>query len=271
MIVNPTAPIGDHDVKPTPTGKIVLDFLNGDMPAFIDTGLNVVDVRDTAEGHLLACERGRPGERYILGSENLTLAQILQKLAAITGRKAPTMRLPYAVAYCAGACSTAWAGSPGSRRGCRSTRVRMARKKMWVTHEKAAANWDSHPGPAEVALRRPWSGFAPAGTRRMRILFVAADRMEFAGMLRRAADVRRASCRSISRARARLAAHEVLLVANGAGWKRAAAAVDAACDGFAPDAIVSTGFCGALDGRCGSPTSLAATAVVANGRTRTAP
>ena len=68
VIVNPTAPVGDHDVKPTPTGKIVVDFLNGDMPAFIDTGLNVVDVRDTAEGHWLACERGRPGERYILGS-----------------------------------------------------------------------------------------------------------------------------------------------------------------------------------------------------------
>ena len=82
VIVNPTAPIGDHDVKPTPTGKIVLDFLNGDMPAFIDTGLNVVDVRDTAEGHWQACERGRIGERYILGSENLTLAQILAK----TGR-----------------------------------------------------------------------------------------------------------------------------------------------------------------------------------------
>ena len=79
---------GDHDVKPTPTGKIVVDFLNGDMPAFIDTGLNVVDVRDTAEGHWLACERGRVGERYILGSENLTLAQILQTLARLTDRKA---------------------------------------------------------------------------------------------------------------------------------------------------------------------------------------
>src|SRR5690348_3959551 len=75
VIVNPTAPVGDHDVKPTPTGKIVLDFLNGAMPAFIDTGLNVVDVRDTAEGHVLACDRGVAAERYILGSENLTLAQ----------------------------------------------------------------------------------------------------------------------------------------------------------------------------------------------------
>ena len=154
VIVNPTAPIGDHDVKPTPTGKIVLDFLKGDMPAFIDTGLNVVDVRDTAEGHLMACERGRIGERYILGSENLTLAQILQKLAAITGRKAPTMRLPYAVAYCAGACSTAWAQVSGRPPRVPLNGVRMARKKMWVTHAKAERELGFRPGPAEAALQR---------------------------------------------------------------------------------------------------------------------
>jgi dihydroflavonol-4-reductase len=154
VIVNPTAPIGDHDVKPTPTGKIVVDFLNGDMPAFIDTGLNVVDVRDTAAGHVLACEKGRIGERYILGSENLTLAQILQKLAAITGRKAPTMRLPYAIAYCAGACSTAWAGLTGTPPRVPLDAVRMARKKMWVTHEKAGRELGFAPGPADEALRR---------------------------------------------------------------------------------------------------------------------
>ena len=154
VIVNPTAPIGDHDVKPTPTGKIVLDFLNGQMPAFIDTGLNVVDVRDTAAGHLLACEHGRSGERYILGSENLTLAQILQKLAAITGKKAPSVRLPYAVAYCAGACSTAWAELTGTPPRVPMDAVRMARKKMWVTHEKARRELGFEPGPAEVALQR---------------------------------------------------------------------------------------------------------------------
>ena len=82
VIVNPTAPMGDHDFKPTPTGQIVRDFLQGAMPAYIDTGLNVVNVRDVAAGHLLACERGAPGERYILGSENLTLGQILQELAS---------------------------------------------------------------------------------------------------------------------------------------------------------------------------------------------
>ena len=75
VIVNPTAPVGDHDVKPTPTGRIIADFLNGQLPAFIDTGLNIVDARDVAEGHVLALERGQPGERYILGSENLTLAE----------------------------------------------------------------------------------------------------------------------------------------------------------------------------------------------------
>jgi len=163
VIVNPTAPVGDHDVKPTPTGKIVLDFLKGDMPAFIDTGLNVVDVRDTAEGHILACERGRPGERYVLGSENLTLAQILQKLAAITGRKAATVRLPYLVAYCAGAVSTAWAGVSGNPPRVPLDAVRMARKKMWVTHEKAGRELGFHPGPADAALRRAVDWFCGAG------------------------------------------------------------------------------------------------------------
>ena len=121
-IVNPTAPIGDHDLKPTPTGKIIVDFLNGAMPAFIDTGLNVLDVRDAAEGHLLASQCGRTGERYILGSENLTLAQILQQLAGIAGRPAPTLRLPYAVAYCAGICSTAWAGMDRPPAACAARR-----------------------------------------------------------------------------------------------------------------------------------------------------
>jgi len=153
-IVNPTAPIGDHDLKPTPTGKIVVDFLHGDMPAFIDTGLNVVDARDTAEGHLLAGERGRKGERYILGSENLTLAQILAKLAAITGRRAPTIEIPYAVAYCAGIFSTAWAEVTGRPPRVPLEAVRMARKKMWVSHEKARSELGFQPQPAEVALRR---------------------------------------------------------------------------------------------------------------------
>jgi dihydroflavonol-4-reductase len=163
VVVNPTAPIGDHDVKPTPTGKIVLDFLKGDMPAFIDTGLNVVDVRDTAEGHWLACERGKIGERYILGAENLTLAQILEKLAHLTSRKAPSVRLPYAVAYCAGACSTAWANLTGTAPRVPMDAVRMARKKMWVTHEKARRELGFNPGPADQALARAVEWFSGSG------------------------------------------------------------------------------------------------------------
>jgi dihydroflavonol-4-reductase len=162
VIVNPTAPVGDHDVKPTPTGKIVVDFLNGAMPAFIDTGLNIVDVRDTAEGHVLACERGQSGQRYILGSENLTLAEILQKLARITGRKAPTVRLPYAVAWCAGACCTAWAGITGEPPRVPLDAVRMARKKMWVSHSKAQRDLGWEPGPAEQALTRAVKWFSRA-------------------------------------------------------------------------------------------------------------
>lgn len=162
VIVNPTAPIGDRDVKPTPTGKIVVDFLKGDMPAFIDTGLNVVDVRDTAEGHLLACERGRPGERYILGSENLTLAQILEKLARIANRKPPATRLPYAVAWCAGACSTAWAEVTGQPPRVPLDAVRMAKKKMWVSHEKARRELGFRPGPADGALSRAVEWFRGA-------------------------------------------------------------------------------------------------------------
>jgi dihydroflavonol-4-reductase len=154
VIVNPTAPLGDHDVKPTPTGAIVADFLKGRLPAFIDTGLNIVDVRDVAQGHLRALESGRPGERYILGSENLTLAAILQTLAGITGRKAPAVRLPYAVAYCAGLCSTAWAEVTGGPPRVPIDAVRMARKKMWVTHDKARRELGFQPAPAEGALRR---------------------------------------------------------------------------------------------------------------------
>ena len=163
VVVNPTAPIGDHDFKPTPTGKIVVDFLRGAMPGFIDTGLNVVDVRDVAQGHLLACARGRAGERYILGSENLTLEQILAKLASIAGKAAPSMKIPYAVAYAFGAVSTAWAGVSGKEPRAPLDAVRMARKKMWVSHEKAARELGFSPGPAETALSRAADWFRANG------------------------------------------------------------------------------------------------------------
>ncbi len=163
VVVNPTAPVGDHDVKPTPTGKIVLDFLKGALPAFIDTGLNLVDVRDTAEAHLLAAERGRPGERYIVGSENLTLAEILQKLARLTGREAPRVKLPYAVAYAAGVITTGWARVTGRPPLAPLDAVRMAKKKMFVSIEKARRELGFSPGAADVALGRAVEWFRTNG------------------------------------------------------------------------------------------------------------
>jgi dihydroflavonol-4-reductase len=163
LIVNPTAPVGDHDIKPTPTGQIVLDFLKGNMPAFIDTGLNLVDARDVARGHLQACERGRAGERYILGAENLTLEQILGKLAAITGRPAPTLQLPYAIAYAAGVATTAWAKISGKPPRAPLDAVRMARKKMYVSHAKAARELGYDPGSPQGALARAVEWFQANG------------------------------------------------------------------------------------------------------------
>jgi dihydroflavonol-4-reductase len=152
VIVNPTAPMGDHDFKPTPTGQIVRDFLRGAMPAYIDTGLNVVNVRDVARGHLLACERGAPGERYILGSENLTLGQILREMGALTGLPAPKIQLPYFVAWTAAAVTTAFAHLTGIPPRAPMEAVRMAKKKMWVSHAKAARQLGYAPGPAREAL-----------------------------------------------------------------------------------------------------------------------
>ena len=163
VVVNPTAPVGDHDVKPTPTGKIVLDFLKGAMPAFIDTGLNLVDVKDTAEAHLLASKRGRPGERYVVGSENLTLAEILGKLARITGKEAPRVKLPYAVAYAAGVVTTGWARVTGHPPRAPLDAVRMAKKKMFVSHEKAARELGYQPGPVDAALGRAVEWFQANG------------------------------------------------------------------------------------------------------------
>ena len=163
IIVNPTAPIGDHDFKPTPTGKIVVDYLKGAMPAFVDTGLNLVDVQDTAEGHLLACERGKPGERYILGCENLTLEQILGRLAAISGGSAPRWRIPYAVAYMAGVASTGWAKVSDREPRVPLDAVKMARKKMFVSSDKAKRELGFNPGPVDGALKRAVDWFRANG------------------------------------------------------------------------------------------------------------
>ena len=163
VIVNPTAPVGDHDFKPTPTGKIIVDFLKRALPAFVDTGLNLVDVEDTAEGHLLACERGKVGERYILGSENLTLEQILGRLAQVSGIKAPRWQIPYPVAYLAGVVSTGWANLSGHEPRAPIDAVKIARKKMFVSSEKAKRELGFNPGPANGALERAVNWFKANG------------------------------------------------------------------------------------------------------------
>ncbi len=163
VIVNPTAPIGDHDFKPTPTGKIILDFLKGAMPAYVDTGLNFVDVQDTATGHLQAAERGRSGQRYILGSENLTLQQMLQRLASVTGGQAPRWRIPHAVAYAAGVASTGWANLTGQEPRVPLDAVKMSRTKVFVSLDQAKRELGFNPQPVDGALRRAVDWFRANG------------------------------------------------------------------------------------------------------------
>lgn len=162
-IVNPTAPIGDHDFKPTPTGRIILDYLKGRMPAFIDTGLNFVDVRDVAEGHWLAFEKGKPGERYILGCENLTLEAVFARLEKISGRPAPKVKIPRAFAYLAGLSSTGWAKVSGREPRVPLDAVRMSAKKMWVSHQKATEQLGFQPGSVDGALGRAVDWFRANG------------------------------------------------------------------------------------------------------------
>jgi dihydroflavonol-4-reductase len=163
VIVNPTAPVGSHDVKPTPTGQTILDFLSGRMPAYVDTGLNLIDARECAHGHWLAFQRGTPGERYILGSENLTLQQILEQLSAISGRPAPRVRIPWVFAFLAGFVSSSGARLTGRPPRVPLDGVRMARKKMWVTHAKAERELGFHPSPASTGLRNAVEWFKSHG------------------------------------------------------------------------------------------------------------
>ena len=163
VIVNPTAPIGEHDSKPTPTGKTIVDFLSGNMPAYMDTGLNLVDVRNVAEGHLLAYEKGKPGERYILGCENLTLQQILERLGQQCNRTAPKVKIPYAVAYMAALFSTGWAEVSGKPPRVPLEAVKMARKKMWITSAKAERELGFKPTSVDAALKRAVDWFQGNG------------------------------------------------------------------------------------------------------------
>ena len=161
VIVSPSTPIGPYDVKPTPTGRIVLDFLNGDMPAYLDTGLNVIDVEDCARGHLLAAEKGKPGEKYILGGENLTLEEILRLLAEITGKSAPRVKLPYypilALAYIAEGFARL-TGFPEEPR-LNIAAVKMAKKKMYFSSEKARRELGLQTRPPREALERAVNWF----------------------------------------------------------------------------------------------------------------
>ncbi|HEX7407322.1 MAG TPA: hopanoid-associated sugar epimerase [Candidatus Binatia bacterium] len=164
VIVNPSAPVGEQDVKPTPTGRIIVDFLKKKFPAYVDTGLNVVDVREVARGHVLAYERGKPGERYILGGENLTLKQILDKLSATTGIPAPKVKLPYVFALAAGVFDTVFTGQlRGKEPRVTIDAVRMGRKKMWVRSSKAERELGYKVVPVEDALRRACEWFKTNG------------------------------------------------------------------------------------------------------------
>lgn len=154
VVVNPTTPVGAQDIKPTPTGRIIVDFLKKKFPAYVDTGLNLVDVDQCAHGHVAALEKGRSGERYILGGENLTLKQILDRLGAITGLPSPRVRVPYVVALAAGVVDEMVTGHI-LRREPRATidAVRMGRKKMFVSSAKAERELGWKTIPVDSALR----------------------------------------------------------------------------------------------------------------------
>lgn len=164
VTVNPTTPVGEQDVKPTPTGRIVLDFLKRKFPAYVETGLNLVDVRECAQGHVAALEKGRPGERYILGGQDLTLKQILDKLGQITGLPSPKIKLPYLFAFAAGVVDEAVTGLL-LRREPRATvdTVRMGKKKMFASSAKAERELGWRLVPVDVALRRAVDWFRANG------------------------------------------------------------------------------------------------------------
>jgi dihydroflavonol-4-reductase len=165
-IVNPSTPVGPGDIKPTPTGKIIVDFLNGKMPAFLDTGLNIIDVADCARGHILAAQKGKIGGKYILGNENLTLRRIFELLADITGLSAPKIRLPYTPILIAAHINEAISRVTGRHPLIPLAGVQMARKMMYFDSSKAARELGLPQRPACEALTRAvaWfrdNGYAP--------------------------------------------------------------------------------------------------------------
>jgi len=163
VIVNPTAPIGARDIKPTPTGRIVVNFVNGRMPAYVDTGLNLVHVDDCARGHLLAFERGRVGERYILGGDNLTLRDILLTLGRTTGRPAPGVRLPNRLLMPLAYMAEGWSRLSGKETWLTVDSLRMAQKRMFFSSAKATREFGFSSRSAEQALADAVQWFSKNG------------------------------------------------------------------------------------------------------------
>jgi dihydroflavonol-4-reductase len=163
VIVNPSTPVGSHDVKPTPTGQVILGFLNGRMPAYVETGLNLIDVEDVAEGHLLAMEKGRVGERYILGCKNVTLREMLEILGRLTHRKPPGLRLPHSVAMGLAAVSTSMSFITKRPPWIPLEAVRMSKKKMFFDSNKAVSELNLPQNSIEEALRKAVRWFEANG------------------------------------------------------------------------------------------------------------
>lgn len=154
IVAMPTTPVGPWDWKPTPTGKIILDFLNGKMPGYVDTGLNFVGVEECAAGHLLVSERGQTGERYLLGAENLTLKGLLDVLAGITGLPSPSMKIPHGVALSVAYVETAFSRIIGKEPQIPVEGVKIAQHKMFVDCWRAQKELGFRPGPVSAALER---------------------------------------------------------------------------------------------------------------------
>jgi len=152
VIVNPSTPVGPGDVKPTPTGRLIVEAARGQMPAFVDTGLNIGHVADVAEGHLAAAERGRVGERYILGGENMTLAEILAEISEVVGRRPPRLRVPHSVLFPVAIGAELAARVTGRDPFVTLDGVRMSRKKMYFSSEKASRELGYAPRPAREAI-----------------------------------------------------------------------------------------------------------------------
>ena len=163
VIVNPSTPIGPGDVKPTPTGRIIVDAASGRMPAFVDTGLNIVHVDDVAAGHLLAEERGTAGERYILGGEDLSLGEILRRIALLTDRKPPTISIPIPAIWPIAIGAEMWAQISGKEPFVTRDGLRMARKKMFFSSAKAERDLGYRARPAQAALADAVAYFKQAG------------------------------------------------------------------------------------------------------------